>query len=70
VSTPKSCGNKIRYNNRKKAREARRRTPSPNSLNIYCCPACGWYHIGHMPEDVRRGTVSKDVWLAKTGSRR
>jgi len=65
----KACGNKVRYPNRKKAREARRRTPSGGHLNIYHCPWCGWYHLGHLPRDIRRGKTEKDVWLYRTGSR-
>ncbi len=58
----KICGSKTQYSNRKKANDAKRNIEISNAnkrkfgiadnknfgaLNVYLCPFCGYWHIGH-----------------------
>lgn len=56
---------KVQYASRKQARAYRRKLGS-GPVSIYRCPACGWWHMGHLPTRVRRGEVDKQAWLAAT----
>lgn len=69
MSLSKTCEGKRRYTTRKYARRARNATPSVGHLSIYRCEFCDFYHLGHMPDDVRRGDTDKDLWLRRTGAR-
>jgi hypothetical protein len=40
-----------------------------HELNVYRCDSCTGYHVGHMPREVRRGELDKDVWLERTPKR-
>lgn len=44
---------KIRYETRGKATKARRRID--RTLRAYLCASCGLWHLGHLPESIRRG---------------
>lgn len=51
------CGGKIQYVRKGDAKRALRRTqttrPDPQGtrpLNIYRCPHCGFFHVGHAPK--------------------
>ena len=61
---------KVQYDTRAQAKAARRktyatRTERDGPLNIYRCTYCGFYHLGHMPPEVRNGTTDKDEWLER-----
>lgn len=58
------------YETRKLARTARRQARPTNEMNIYTCHACGLYHVGHMPDEVRRGELDKDTWQERIRTRR
>lgn len=53
---------KVQYANRKQARAAAKHLPSQR-LGVYRCPACDWFHLGHLPQRVRAGDVDKEAWL-------
>lgn len=55
---------KIQFASRKQARRNRRRI-ADSSLSAYLCPECGWFHLGHQPKTVRRGTYDKAKWQAQ-----
>lgn len=57
---------KVQFANRKQARRAAR-AMQDSALGVYDCPRCDNWHIGHMPERVRRGEVDKAAWLAAKG---
>lgn len=61
---------KVGYSTRKKAREVRTRMPDGKGLNIYRCPECAWYHLGHLPQRVKNGEVDKADWLDATVAKR
>lgn len=57
---------KRQYRTKRHARRARNQTPNTRdggAMGIYRCDDCGYYHLGHKPRDVARGTLSKDEWL-------
>jgi len=62
-----ACVGKRRYNSRREARAHRNRLKGGGPLNIYLCPFCGCYHLGHMPRDIRRGKTGKDNWRRRRG---
>lgn len=54
-----SCG-KRSYYNRKDAATAKRGHPHRRNLNVYRCPyQSGSLHLGHTPEGLRRGDISR-----------
>lgn len=45
---------------RKDARHARRTMGKPGAeLNAYRCDACGYWHLGHLPDVVQNGDVAR-----------
>lgn len=70
---PASRGNcptgKWEYASRKQARHARTRYHQDHTLRAYRCDQCGFFHLGHQPQVVRRGTYDKAAWLAGKGSK-
>lgn len=50
------CG-KRSYMTKHTARQARKLT-SGHGLNVYRCDS-GYWHVGHLPESVRRGRVTR-----------
>lgn len=57
--------NKIQFANRKQAKAAARRLPG-HAMGTYRCPECDWFHIGHRPQRVRNGEISKTDWINAT----
>ena len=63
---PEACRGKIRYQTRADAKKARRRIYSARlpgrdgPLSAYLCDVCDYFHLGHLPQVVRRGEVSRD----------
>lgn len=50
------------YESRKDANRARREL-GERALRAYKCGDCPWWHVGHLPYDVRRGLVTcEDVY--------
>ena len=66
VDEERSCTGKRRYSDRKRAKSARGRTRQHDSskgrLNVYRCDFCGFFHLGHLPPEVRNGEVDKREW--------
>jgi hypothetical protein len=58
-----SCG-KVAYPSRKAARQAVRRLlmhdPRPRAYR--CATHPGHWHVGHIPDAVRQGTITRDRW--------
>lgn len=54
-ATCTTCG-KRSYMTKHAARQARKLTPS-KGLNVYECG--GYWHVGHLPEVVRRGRMTR-----------
>lgn len=45
-----------------------RKEPDGKGLCAYACPHCDYFHIGHLPKDVRRGKVTRqDVYGKEAG---
>lgn len=60
------CG-KRRYHTRSAARRIARRLRHNGVMTPYRCPDYpndGW-HLGHHPDALAHGEISKDVWLAR-----
>ena len=60
---------KLQFDTRRAARRAARRMHD-SALNVYRCPECGWFHIGHLPQRVRNGEVDKAAWIAAARPKR
>lgn len=60
---------KVQYASRKQARQAAKHLPG-ETLSTYPCPDCEWFHVGHVPQRVRNGAISKDAWLNPKPRRR
>lgn len=56
---------KIAFTSRREAKARRRKIPGGTKLNIYRCPACDYLHLGHMPQAVRNGQLTKPDWKAR-----
>lgn len=56
------------YLSRKTARLAARRFAVANRPRAYRCPtADDWWHIGHLPDDVRHGELDRPQYLRNKG---
>lgn len=57
------CGcereDKILYSDRGEARKARQKLRHRN-LHVYPCPSGNGFHLGHMPEVIRSGRMTRD----------
>lgn len=62
ISPEHACRGKQRFPNKRVARAARRRTISDGHLNIYACPFCDAYHLGHLPKVIVAGELSRADW--------
>lgn len=60
---------KVQYATRKQARRSAKKLAA-EKLNVFLCPTCHWFHVGHLPQRVRSGEISKDAWLKTTRRRR
>lgn len=59
---------KWQYATRKQAKAAKSlKGRRDGGLRPYRCPHCSWFHLGHQPKTVRRGTYDKSKWLATKG---
>ncbi len=52
---------KATFASRSKARQHARRVHPASRLNAYRCDVNGLWHLGHLPEPVRQGKVSRDT---------
>lgn len=59
VSIECPCGKRA-YRSRKAARQKARNLYPESLMNVYKCPQVqdNW-HMGHIPQDIRRGVISK-----------
>lgn len=59
---------KVRYSSRKRARLAMRQMTHrrPGSMNAYRCGE--FWHIGHLPSEVRRGVIARDALIPPSRS--
>lgn len=62
----RSCGKKVRYDTRAKAKRARKQMRSDGralgKIQAYFCLHCGFFHLGHLPQSVRSGRQDKAEW--------
>jgi hypothetical protein len=56
------CG-KWAWANRALAKRERGRLKGAGTMSLYRCPHGLGIHIGHVPQDVRNGTLDKDDYL-------
>lgn len=59
AATGKRC-----FDSRKHARRTLRAFAPGERQQAYRCSYCGWWHLGHIPHSVSRGTGDKAAWLA------
>ncbi len=52
------CG-KRGYPERKTAAAVRRGHPGRRHLGLYRCPQSQWWHLGHRPEALTRGDITR-----------
>lgn len=57
---------KRRFLTRKEARKFMRRHPSQRMAAYRCPGADELWHVGHRPDAVQQGRLSKDEWLSRT----
>ena len=56
------------YLSRKTARIAARQLSGANRPRPYLCPAGNsWWHLGHLPDDVRRGVLDRPEYVRRKG---
>lgn len=65
VNYEKSCAQKVRFQTRGEAKKARSHTRGSGPLSVYPCLFCGFFHLGHLPKEIRRGEVDKREWRAR-----
>ena len=58
-----TCG-KRSYHCRRDASKAKRSQPQQKHLTVYRCAYTGQLHLGHTPEALRRGDISRDELAA------
>lgn len=64
-----ACGKRA-YSTKRSARATRRNVDHASTMNIYACPeAPQYYHVGHIPDAVRAGTVTRAQWLTNAAAR-
>lgn len=45
-----------------------RKEPGGKGLCAYACSDCSYFHVGHLPKDVRRGKVTRqDIYGREAG---
>jgi uncharacterized protein with PIN domain len=49
-----ACHPKIQHASREAAERHVERMPNAEELHSYRCPACGWFHVGHVVPAARR----------------
>lgn len=49
--------------NRSLAKKERKRLSGGGTMSLYPCPEGRGIHIGHVPQDLRNGTLDKDDYL-------
>lgn len=62
ITERRACGTKTQYETREDADDtlgflAREKGVRRNSMNVYRCKYCDWFHIGHK-QPIRRGVKS------------
>lgn len=50
------------YGTRKVAKRTLRRVHQGARMQAYRCGHCGFFHVGHIPDDVRSGVFDKADW--------
>ncbi|MEV6633901.1 hypothetical protein AB0M54_24430 [Actinoplanes sp. NPDC051470] len=63
------CG-KVSFVSRKDARRGARRAVDGERPRAYRCPTSPYWHLGHLPEDVRRGVIDREEYVEKLDGRR
>jgi hypothetical protein len=59
VKTCETCGKQC-YTSKKNAKDAAKNRHAGDQMNAYECG--GFWHYGHLPKGVRRGSVGRDVF--------